>query len=331
MAIHVPPFGTGSVLRSALNFFVQDYVARIAVPFFFVASGFFLFNKIDMANIDFGRMRHYIVRIIRLYIIWCLVYLPLVIVSGELDRGSFIRTLMVWARNVIFIGGYRQLWYLNALAFAVFLMAVFMRCGLGLKSITAIAAGFYLLGLFAQSWFGFIRPLSNALPVLWRTLKVVERVIVTTRDGLFDGFLFVSIGACFAEYNMRISKKKAVIGFLISMICLLVETVMLNKLKIAREQDMYLCLIPAVSFLFAWMVRTELPDKPIYKSLRGMSSCIFYLHMLIVFMIGRIVGNNLQNSEWFSLLVLIFTIVGSYLLLMLSETRKFRWLNFFYK
>lgn len=42
VAIHIAPFGTDSTgVLAGLNWVFQSYLARIAVPFFFIASGYF--------------------------------------------------------------------------------------------------------------------------------------------------------------------------------------------------------------------------------------------------------------------------------------------------
>ena len=52
--VHIPFIsGIDSVWANEINYFVQNSVSRIAVPFFFAASGFLLFRKIDINNINF--------------------------------------------------------------------------------------------------------------------------------------------------------------------------------------------------------------------------------------------------------------------------------------
>ena len=51
VTIHVKPFGAnGSEVFTFLNLFLKQYIARIAVPFFFITSGFLLFRKTNHDN-----------------------------------------------------------------------------------------------------------------------------------------------------------------------------------------------------------------------------------------------------------------------------------------
>ena len=59
MMIHVAPFGAAekSSGKAMFNYFFQNYLARIAVPFFFVSTGFLLFRKMAPGQIDESRIR----------------------------------------------------------------------------------------------------------------------------------------------------------------------------------------------------------------------------------------------------------------------------------
>ena len=53
--------------------------------------------------------------------------------------------------------------------------------------------------------------MSN-IPVLWDFLKVVQRLIGTTRSGVFEAFLFMGIGMVFAYQPIYIKMKKAIVA-----------------------------------------------------------------------------------------------------------------------
>ncbi len=76
IAIHVVPF---TDIDPYLSYGVKQYIARLAVPFFFVAGGYFCFRKTDYNNFDSERPIAYAKRIFRLYLIWTTIYLPLII------------------------------------------------------------------------------------------------------------------------------------------------------------------------------------------------------------------------------------------------------------
>lgn len=68
---------TSGICKDILN----DIFA-LAVPYFFITSGFLLFRKTDINNWgsnDKKRLLRYLVKILKLYGAWTLIYLPLTI------------------------------------------------------------------------------------------------------------------------------------------------------------------------------------------------------------------------------------------------------------
>ncbi|SET16158.1 Surface polysaccharide O-acyltransferase, integral membrane enzyme [[Clostridium] aminophilum] len=331
---HIEPFGKDVPETFAyLNFGFQKYLARIAVPFFFVASGYFLFRKSSTENFDVRHSAKYIKRILRLYLTWTILYLPLIIRGFFHDEKGLKHAISMFVRYFFFTGSYAQLWYLPALMTAVLIVTILLHRRIAVWRILAIGGFFYFIGLFAQSWFGFIRPLEHHLPGIWNFLKLVEQVIITTRDGLFDGFLFVAIGMYFAFYNVKMRSDKALVGFLLSMTALFAEVFALKSFHFIKEYDMYLFLVPAVWYLFCFAKNTELPDHPIYGVLRKISSLIFYLHLWVDAVVVKFllrIGETYVNSGLQFVLTLIGTIMVSMGVIWLSENRKFAWMKRLY-
>ena len=62
--IHIPPFQTDLFGLNHLNFWLQNYLCRIAVPFYFTASGFLLFRKTEFNNLNQNRIKKYCAKIL---------------------------------------------------------------------------------------------------------------------------------------------------------------------------------------------------------------------------------------------------------------------------
>lgn len=75
--IHVPPFGSSATgVVGWFNFGIQNYVARVAVPLFFVISGFLIFRGSLGSKVAVSYFIRYSKRIFRIYLFWTMVYLP---------------------------------------------------------------------------------------------------------------------------------------------------------------------------------------------------------------------------------------------------------------
>lgn len=312
---------------------IEDYLTRLAVPFFFVASGFLLFRKTSYDSPDMERIFRYVLRLSRLYLIWSVIYFypkaADIMKSGNgLFQGAF-----VYLRHFLFVGSYVHLWYLSALIFAVVLIAVLIRRKCPVKAIMMAAGTLYFLGLFAQSWFGLIAPLRELLPGFWAVLKMLQRVFMTTRNGLCDGFLFVGLGMVFAFNNIKISREKSFLGFAISMCALLAEVVFVKVHGLAREEDMYFFLVPAAFFLFDIVVNTELKERKIYPTLKILGELTYFIHMWILDLVLRclnLLGWSTVSTILLFAVVALLSVMVSYIILRLSKTRSFRWLRYLY-
>ena len=285
VAIHVPPLSSFSPVISDL---LRNCLARAAVPFFFVCSGFFLFRKLSPSDSHSSVPLRYSGRILRLYAVWTVIYFPLELRQNILtDDQGFLHGLLGWVRRCIFTGSYEHLWYLNALFFAVLLLTFCLRRGVKGRAMAAFGICLYILGLSAQTYTVFLAPMRNS-ETAWRLLKLVQKVILTTRNGLFEGFLFAGMGLFFARRPFTMDMRKARIGFLASLVLLILEYLAVTGLGWAREYDLYISLIPAVFFLFYLAAHTELKASPVYGTLRSMSSLTYYLHLLISPMVLRL-------------------------------------------
>lgn len=333
--IHYKPFGeaeSGSILWY-LNFFLMQYLGRLAVPFFFVTSGFFLYKKTSLENFKIEPVKQYALRILRLYGLWTVIYFPLAFLKFFRDEKGIGHAFLVYIANTVLSGSYRHLWYLNATIFSVMLVAVLLSRKISPRKITISAFCFYVMMLFFVSWFGLITPLRELTPDLWQFLKSVREVVDVPKFGLFSGFLFIAIGMDFAFYRFSMKKNTALIGFIVSMLFMFLESFGLQYLGFSRQHDIYLFLIPASFFLFYLIQGLKLPDNKIYKTLRILSSLIFYTHIWVGSILKLVLGKineSLAVSSLLFITTLAVTMLLSYCIMKCSEKPKLNWLKKLY-
>ena len=83
IALHANPLSDYSFWG---NYMITQCLTRVAVPFFFIAAGFFLFRKMTLESLDGAAVRSYVICILRLYCIWCLIYLPLITQTSQINN-----------------------------------------------------------------------------------------------------------------------------------------------------------------------------------------------------------------------------------------------------
>ena len=265
------------------NFVLVQIISRIAVPFFFLASGFLLFEKLDIHREwnDYENIRilkQYIARIAKLYILWTILYLPFTYVVLHAQDGIRIDMILRYVRDFFFTGSFYHLWFLPALMLSV-VVAYILIMKVRIAKALCIALVLYIIGMF-----GNVYPtILEQIPVIDLIWKVYEGIFATTRNGLFFGTIFIVIGAYFANQSIYLRRPFVIVGFLLSLVLLFVECYTIKFAGFMSDMaSMYIMLIPCVSLLFLWLVRYRLQKKKIYKTMRQMSLLIYVSHIMFV-------------------------------------------------
>lgn len=332
VAIHVPPLTS---VNWVLNFAVVNFISRIAVPYFFVSSAYFVFKKAyntPDGNLDRSVIFAYVKKILRLYIIWSVIYAPfeyrnLLELSGGATVLQFLKYYII---KFIFSASYGHLWYLNAVIVAYILLFLMLAADIKPAFIACFSLLMYCIGLCAQSWFGFIEPLRQ-YPRLWSVLILPGKIFTTSRNGLCEGLLFVVIGRFFAVYDIRMKLKTAVICFAGSFMLFAAEVFTLFRLAWIREYDMFFGIVPTVFFLFYISLNISLPNKKIYRKMRILSALVYFSHMIFVEILMLIPA--LQAMPGGGLTRYAFTLLFSLALSagIVKLSGRFKLLNYLYR
>ena len=94
-------------------------IREVAVPYFFLVSGYFLVRKMTgERKADLAAIRDWTLKILWLYLIWTAVYLPFTVYGFLQDGLSLKQSLLLFFRNLAFVGENFMswpLWYLLAM------------------------------------------------------------------------------------------------------------------------------------------------------------------------------------------------------------------------
>ena len=128
VAIHTHPLEYCTI--TIANDIYESFV-RMAVPFFFLSSGFLLAQKFDSSftsQNNIAIVRKYLLKIIKMYMVWTIVYLPLAIYRFVSSEIGILRSVVLYIRGFVFIGEQYNswhLWYLLSTIYAlVFILTV---------------------------------------------------------------------------------------------------------------------------------------------------------------------------------------------------------------
>ena len=135
------------------NIFMKSF-CNIAVPFFFVTSGFLLSEKTkSMAGEERkNAVKKYVLHILKMYFVWAILWIPWKVLY-YISVGHFgLEDLTVYLQEIFIKGNAGDaLWYLHALFFSVLILYA-LRSKIGIGLITVISLLFYLFGVLIMSW-----------------------------------------------------------------------------------------------------------------------------------------------------------------------------------
>lgn len=272
VCVHTFPF---LEMNETFNLYFIQIVCRLAVPFFFVVSAFFFFRKwSDDSQQNRAYLTKYLKRLLKLYLIWTVIYLPYTIWDyGQV--GFSFSNIFGYIRDLFLNGSYYHLWFLPALMLATVLVCwMYSKKGLSFLLKTSLALYFigYLINIYTPIW--------QDLPIISIFFGFFTKVFSTARNGIFFGPMYVAIGLLLAK-TRRLPKKVNGIGFLVSYGLLVIEIWIYGKIGVLRDlSSMYLLLVPVSYFLVNLLLTIRLPYKPIYRSLRDDSLIIYTSHIL---------------------------------------------------
>lgn len=295
IGIHTAPF---SVWSDRLDFIVTYCCFRIAVPFFFMVTGFFVVEPYIESNFKkITLIQKYFRKTILLYAGAILLYLPVNIYSGNLPK-----TLGNFSKMLFFDGTFYHLWYFPAAMIGVAILLILSKQSL--KFAGWFAAVFYVIGVFGDSWYG----VSEKIPALHFLYSRIFTFTSYTRNGIFFAPLFLFLGLFVRK--RRISKKICKVGFLVSMLLMLLEGLLTYSLDLQRHNSMYLCLPFVMLFLFQLL--REVKGAAV-KWIRGCSAWIYVIHpgvLIVLRGFAKVTGKKwlVENTflEFLSVCILSF-------------------------
>jgi len=268
IAIHTSPLTSVS---PEADFILTRIIARTAVPFFFMVTGYFVLPR---ALSDSQRLLSYEKRIGLIYLLSVLLYLPVGIYAGHF-KGAGAFTLL---KMLYLDGTFYHLWYLPALLLG-FALVYFMLRALPLPLTSALCALLYLAGLFGDSYYGLIPEGS----LVYGCYEGLFHVFEYTRNGLFYAPVFLLLGYLLAS-RKRPGLSLSLAGIGASFGLILAEGITLRIYEIQRHDSMYFFLPLLMYFLFSALLMSEMPD--LTKGLpRELPLFLYLLHPLFIILV----------------------------------------------
>lgn len=297
IAIHTSPLRSYSPYG---DFIVTRVLGRVAVPFFFMVSGFFLYNSKEIGT---SKILNFIKKTTFLYVVSILLYLPVNWYMGYF-KGKMLAFRLL--RDIVIDGTMYHLWYLPA---AITGAAISFWCFrlLGLRKALIVTGLLYLLGLLGDSYYGLI----ENIPGLGSFYKGLFHIMDYTRNGFFMAPLFFLLGAVIRKYR-KTAEKISIWMLLCGILLMTLEATILRDIGVMRHDSMYISLPLVMFFLFLLLLKKEGRE---FKSFRTISMAVYIIHPLVIIAV-RGISKPLKLTEYTvnnSLIHFLVVAAGSFL------------------
>lgn len=323
IAIHLSPF---EEVNPALDFWVVDVLARLAVPYFFVVSGYFAAEKLDDVKVFFG----YYKRLLCFYLVYNLIYLPQTVYMTRMADTSW-PAIKFQIKAFLVKGLSDHLWFFHGLLVAMLLLFLLKKI---MPDIVLFVLGgcVYLTGMVLYTFYDIL----CQIPLIATFYAQYYRYFFTFRNGLFLGLPLVMIGYALRKYRAHfVLTKWYFLGFAVAFGLMHIEGYFIQVPGSMSAFDLY-WVAPLVSFfLFLAIASVALPERfgALARIFRSFSALFYGLHYLVYF-VGFLFCNFVLGYVWSRLemycIVCGITFILSYVILKLARFKCFAFLRWLY-
>lgn len=330
-------YATGQLPR-IIDISVSVYI--IAVPMFLAYSGYFLFKKIYSVDETEQKqfLKNYCFKIMRLYGVWSVVYVAFKIFTWIRFTPENEEILSYLHRAVVY-STYNTIWYLPASAVGAVIAYFFMK-KFGIKGMIILAVVFNVLGAMGDCYYN----ITSNIPVVREIFGVYLRIFITSRNGIFNGFPYIALGAFIAhllQNDNRVYRKffnRYFFASVISGVLFVGEALFAKTIIKSNNSNTIISLFIFTFFAVYWSLVSIQPavNRKLCGNLRKMSTAIFLSQRLFLSAFpglfpGTVFTVMLNEKGWAIGLcwVTSFTLIFSALLILLSEKNRF--FKYFYQ
>lgn len=275
---------------------IYDSFVRMAVPFFFLSSGFLLAQKFELSFIDpknIAVVRKYLHKIVKMYVVWTVIYLPMAIYHFISSGTSLLKSVLYYIRGFVFIGEQYNswhLWYLLSTIYALVFLLIFLYLKVSSKKIIILGSIIFLISMSIDYLSAYTGNSNTFIGLFAKTIKVS---IGSGR--ILTGLFYLPLGCFLAQKQptSALSWSMFVSGYILN---IFVQNSYWSPFFVAISSIGFFCVIHTIA----------LPNSRIYPLIRKMSTIIYFMHMYIwSFYYTLIYGEKTYGADSFLVTIVI--------------------------
>lgn len=201
----------------AVGFWITHLFSALAVPFFFIVSGFFLAKGLITHENCTEYFKKYFKRLLILYLSWTVITLPIEWMCINISHRDFsFPVKIIYLFRVIFISGSLGIyWYLLSLLYGSIIIYAFVKKKWNPKFLYSFSIVFLFFGIIydTHQFDDFI------------LFRLVHIIVGSERNILMIGMFYIAVGYYFAmhERNLHFRRKFLLPCFLFFLVLRVLE------------------------------------------------------------------------------------------------------------
>lgn len=282
-------------------------ICRVAVPFFFISSGYYYYKKISLHK----DTKSYIYRLMQLFITFEIIE----IILYTMPLLSFIKRygVMAYLWKIISVGVGGFYWYIVSLILSLFILTPLWKKKKILPMLI-LGLALYLMAMTNDSYSMFFKD-----TYVQATAIIHTKIWTWPQDGLCSSLLYLSIGALIYQIKPQIKHLNQLL--VIFIILLIMESYFLQTHQ-ANDANCYLSLMIVTPLIFIFV-----QDHSISLNTQILGKMSVYIYMIHPFVLNILKFTNpilLTNNELLFIITSIITIVLSYIICQGKQKRNSR-------
>ena len=254
-----------------IGYWIKETLSSVAVPFFFITSGFLYTKGLMRTTAPKSYFKRYIIRIITMYSLWSLITIPVSIYNLSMvhDEYTIIMKCLYVIRSFLFSGSMGVYWYLLSLIYLSIIIYFTFRYKVE-KFVLPLSICLFAVGVLYNA-----EKLDNTI-----IYTVIHTIFGSERNFLTVGFMYMMIVFFIAKYKnnkMEIPLVNLIIAFILAII---------SEIIIIYYTKLYFMRAITAIILFFIALKIKNPNlQTKSKTLRKLSTAIYLEHFpfIIVF------------------------------------------------
>ena len=305
IGIHTSPFHEIDFLDKAFGM-----LTRIAVPFFFVSSSFFLFKK----EFSWKRIGNYCRRMLLLYVTYSMIYVVYELASGQFELIHFLVKF--------FLSGYQHLWFLHQSVIAVLVISLIIRLTKKTWLMYTAAIICFVTGVLILTYY----PLTKGVPIVEFYRRSFLYNVVFERSWVFYALPYMAMGYFFAQ-NGFMKKSVSTIGIIISGFLLAAESYLGVYIFNVSSTVLWFSVFPLSFCILSLAAQIQLKGESNTLMLRKLSTLIYCIHLLVIYLLEYL---HIPWHFWLFAATSVISLFYGLTVVKLSSLKCLRFLNILY-